>query len=115
MTGERNKNIGRFFPQVQGSIKIRINDVDSLTLASNGKNLAVHVDNEKIIHWMAKVLPRRMKKLSYLKKYSKKFDNYGVSIEIMDKKGTLLSIGHGFHSFLGDFEARYVRLMHYIR
>ena len=93
-----------------GKIDIAVNGVPLAVVETANNQVSVKLLNEEEIKHLLKVIPRSARHLKFLHRASALTEKLGFSLEINDASGSILKLGKGAHSVLGNVKVKMSRI-----
>ncbi len=98
-------------PEIQsGKVDIAVNGKHVVTMDATDNNVTARLANEEQIKNIVRLIPRRAKHLRFLHRISALMDRMGIYLEICDAGGTIMELGKGAHSILGNVKIKMSRI-----
>lgn len=96
--------------KVSGSVLIRKDGNDFAKMDINNSNITVSIINDKLLKDDLKKLPAGVKKLKVLHKMSKFLNLLGITLELNYKNESIIKMGKGIKSIMGNVKVHLLRL-----
>ena len=98
-----------------GTIRLKLQGftIGELKLSKDG--FIINLAEKKEVRQFSKILPKDVKSLSFLKQASSLMDYLNISLEMRDKKGTVIGLGKGHHSMMGKLNMKVLKSLEYFR
>ena len=93
-----------------GKIDIAVHGVPLAVVETANNQVSVKLLNEEEIKHLLKVIPRSARHLKFLHRASALTEKLGFSLEINDASGSILKLGKGAHSVLGNVKVKMSRI-----
>jgi hypothetical protein len=98
-------------PEVQsGKIEIAVNGIPLAVVDTVNNQVSVKLLNEDEIKHLVKIIPRSARHLKVLHRVSAFAERLGFSMDLNDSSGSILKLGKGAHSVLGNVKVKMSRI-----
>lgn len=98
-----------------GSLRIRVEGFSLGDLRFTRDGIVIDLAERKEVRSLSKKLPKNLKSLSFLKQVSSFMNRLNISMEMRDRKGTVIGLGKGHHSMIGNLNVKLLKSLEYFR
>ena len=93
-----------------GKIDIAVNGIPMAVVDTVNNQVSVKLLNEEEIKHLVKIVPRSARHLKFLHRVSALTERLGFSLDLNDSSGSILKLGKGAHSVLGNVKVKMSRI-----
>ncbi len=101
-------------PQIQGTVNIKLNRSDIARVDFYGKTVTVNLKDTDYVKHLSGKAPHGLKKLSTLRHVATLLFHIGLTVEVFEGKGELVSMGKEIHGILGHIKLNLIRARKFI-
>lgn len=102
------------FPDIQGSVSVRINRSDLAKVDFTGKTVTVNLRDTDYIKHLSGKAPHGLKKVSTIRHFAVLLSHLGLTVKVMEGKGELMAMGRDIHGLLGHLKVSLIRARKYV-
>ena len=93
-----------------GKIDIAVNGIPMAVVDTVNNQVSVKLLNEEEIKHLVKIVPRSARHLKFLHRVSALTEKLGFSLDLNDSSGSILKLGKGARSVLGNVKVKMSRI-----
>ena len=93
-----------------GKIDIAVNGIPLAVVDTVNNQVSVKLLNEEEIKHLVKIIPRSARHLKFLHRVSALTEKLGFSLDLNDSSGSIVKMGKGVHSVLGNVKVKMTRI-----
>jgi hypothetical protein len=101
--------------KLSGKIEVGVNGKHLAVAKLNLNNIVIMIDDEFLFKQIIKKLPVKIKAISIFSKISFLLYKSGLSVEVSDSKGTLMSLGSETYSPLRKVNVKLMKIRKYLK
>jgi hypothetical protein len=99
------------FPEIRsGKVDVIVNGTPLATVESEDNQVSVKLLNDDEIKHLVKMIPHGARHLKLVHRISAYIEKTGFSLDINDSSGSILKLGKGAHSVLGNVKVKMSRI-----